>query len=61
MVADQLEMQESMPGKQAAWLFETLLAAWAPTTVDWYSKSLAEWQQFAKIWGLGAETAQQWG
>ena len=29
-------------------LYDAALAAWAPTTVERYSKSLAEWQRFAE-------------
>ena len=46
-VADQLEMLEQVPATQAARLCDAALAAWAPTTVERYSKSLAEWQRFA--------------
>ena len=47
-VADQLEMLESVPAVQAAWLCNAALAAWAPTTVEQYSKLLVEWQHFAE-------------
>ena len=40
-------MLEQVPASQAARLCDAALAAWAPTTVEWYSKSLAEWQRFA--------------
>ena len=46
-VVDQLEMLEQVPATQAARLCDAALAAWAPTTVERYSKSLAEWQCFA--------------
>ena len=46
-VADRLELLEHVPAVQAAWLCDAALAAWAPTTVERYSKSLAEWQGFA--------------
>ena len=32
---------------QAAWLCNTALVATAPTTVERYSRSLAEWRRFA--------------
>ena len=41
-VADRLEMLEQVPATQAARLCDAALAAWAPTTVERYSKSLAE-------------------
>ena len=46
-VADWLEMLEHVPAMQAVRLCDVALAAWAPTTVERYSKSLAEWQHFA--------------
>lgn len=50
-VADRLEQLESVPAPQAARLCEAALAAWAPTTVERYSKSLAEWRRFAELRG----------
>ena len=50
-VADQLEMLESVPAAQSVWLRNRALVEWVPTTVEWYSKSLAEWQGFAEIRG----------
>ena len=47
-VADRLEMLEQVPASQAAQLCDAALAAWAPTTVKRYSKSLADWQHFAE-------------
>ena len=41
-VADRLEMLERVPAMQAAQLCYAALAAWDPTTVEQYSKSLAE-------------------
>ena len=46
-VADRLEMLEHVPATQAAQLCDAARAVWAPTTVDRYSKLLAEWQRFA--------------
>ena len=46
-VADRLEMLERVPAVQAARLCDAALAAWAPTTVERYSKLLVEWQRFA--------------
>ena len=51
-VADRLEMLEHVPAAQAARLCDAALAAWAPTTVEWYSKLLAEWQHFAEPRGI---------
>ena len=42
-VADQLEVLEHVPAAQAARLCDAALEAWAPTIVERYSKSLAEW------------------
>ena len=50
-MADRLEILEHVPATQAARLCDAALVAWAPTTVEWYSKSLAEWQHFAKTRG----------
>ena len=50
-MADWMELLESVPIMQEAWLCDAALVAWAPTMVDWYSKSLAEWQQFAETCG----------
>ena len=47
-VADRLEVLEHVPAAQAVRLCDTALAAWAPTTVEQYSKLLAEWQHFAE-------------
>ena len=41
-------MLEHVPAVQAARLCDAALVAWAPTTVERYSKSLAEWQRFAE-------------
>ena len=41
-------MLEQAPAMQAARLCDAALAAWAPTTVERYSKLLAEWQRFAE-------------
>ena len=43
-VTDGLEMLESVPAAQAVRLCNTALVAWAPTTVEQYSKSLVEWR-----------------
>ena len=51
MVADWLELLESVPAAQAACLCDAALMAWAPTTVERYSKLLAEWRRFAEIRG----------
>ena len=47
-VADRLEVLKRVPAMQAARLCDAALAAWAPTTVERYSKLLAEWQRFAE-------------
>ena len=41
-------MLEHVSAMQAARLCDAALAAWAPTTMERYSKSLAEWQRFAE-------------
>ena len=41
-VADRLEVLERVPAAQAVRLCDAALVAWAPTTVERYSKSLAE-------------------
>ena len=50
-VADQLETLERVPAVQAARLCDAALAAWAPTTVERYSKALVEWQHFTEPHG----------
>ena len=47
-VADRLEMLEQVLATQAARLCDAALEAWAPTTMEWYSKLLAELQHFAE-------------
>ena len=50
-VANRLDLLESMPAAQAARLCHATLAVLVLTTVEWYSKLLVEWQQFAEMCG----------
>ena len=50
-VADRMQLLESVPAMHTAWLCDTALAAWVPTTVERYSKLLVEWQSFAETHG----------